>query len=98
MSEIKVDLEFLNSEKNTCATALENLKEHIENIKNKYKEILDNQKSDEFIKEFEESMDEIVEQLEKMSEESFEEILNSIEKLGITFTETDENLAKPMGG
>lgn len=64
MADIKVDVALVLSQSKKASNELENVKHCIESLKRIYSDFLGDMKSNEFIKEFEESIEELIEQRE----------------------------------
>lgn len=94
MGIIKTDEVEVLGEVEACNDALNNLKEIIGDFLTNYPEVLGEQKSNEFIKEFWETLDEQKENITKTIEEGTTVIIDAMKETTITFANTDESIAK----
>lgn len=94
MNDIKIDVDFILEQSNAASEALENMVYCISQLKKTYNDTLSEMKSNEFIKEFNESIGDLIEETDKISEESIEGIIKALADLASIFEDADINLSK----
>lgn len=90
MNDIKIDVEFITEQANNANEALENMMFCIESLKKTYSDILDDMESKEFIREFDESIEQLLKQVDKVSEGTVEGIIQSLSDLSEAFEQQDK--------
>lgn len=93
MANIKIDVEYVLDEASKANSSLEELKDNLNKLRNTYQDILDDQKSDEFIKEFKESLGEILEKTEELSNSAIGEIIAGLETIAEEIDNIDNEIA-----
>lgn len=94
MDEIKVDVALILEQSKQASNALENMEYCIKDLKQKYSAYLDDMKSNEFIKEFDESIGELLEQTEDLSNESIKQVIDGLATIAEAIDDADIALSK----
>lgn len=94
MPDIKIDVVFISEQSKLASEALENMMYCIQELKNTYTDVLGEMKSDEFIKEFDESIEELLNETDKISEESIEGIIKALADLATIFEDADISMSE----
>lgn len=96
MSKVSMEIGDVLDEAALASDALEDLKENIATLKSTYQEILDDQRSGEFIKEFNESIGEIIEKVDELANSSIGQIIAGIQAVAQEIESVDGEISSQM--